>query len=369
MVWKYLKLMSSVTKIDPHKIRAACLLIACMVIAPGFAQEQDSEKENSQAGNSSTETEVSEDNYRRFMELKSQPGERSLPTSAFVKPPTLEKMQGLPEESQKHLRNELREVILENGQWSPEQSENTYPYHPSEAAEKNGKLQDKENEAWDELVSEYHEREADIYAHSARAQAASMPSGDQQTQANQQGAAGAGQMTESDGQSEGESQQSSTTASIAAAEAAESTSESANNVESKGVSQNAFEFLQGMGVGSNTPAEPQHLTGEQLRKLLVGNTETGTYPVDGEQVHWHNFTAPNGLLHWIDESGKQFDGIWDITDNGCYFMDFNTTDEGDGCYYYMDNGDGSYTVTRPSSDIPGLQTILKGNPQNMKALQ
>jgi hypothetical protein len=389
----YVEHMNLVKNINLCKFKLLWLIIASIFMAPGFAQEADSETEESaQTGNSSTETEVSEDNYRRFMELKDQPGERSLPTAAFVKPPSLEKMQGLPETSQKHLRNELREVILQGGQWSPEQIEIEHPYNPSEGALEDKELQDQESEAWDELVSEYHEREADIYAHSARAQAASMPSdsGDgnpanesgqqgqqgQQSQQSQEGSNQSGQMGgngegegEGDGEDgDGEGQQSASAAARAAASSAENASESANSVESKGVSQNAFEFLQGMGAGSGTPDKHKYLNGKQLRKLLIGNTPTGTYPVEDAQVKWFSFNAPTGILYWIDEFGNQFDGTWDITDDGCYFLDFDDTDEGDGCYYYIDNGDGSYTVTRPSSDIPGLQTIRKGNPLNLKAL-
>ncbi|MFT5769717.1 MAG: hypothetical protein ACI9H8_001698 [Lysobacterales bacterium] len=370
--------MDLLMKIDLHKIKAVFLIITSIVIAPGFAQETDSDKEEKpQSGTASSETEVSEDNYRRFMELKDQPGERSLPTAAFVKPPSLEKMQALPESSQKHLRNELREVILQGGQWSPEQVEIEYPYNPSEAALKDQGLQDQESEAWDELVSEYHEREADIHAHSARAQAASMTgdSGEGNTgkrsagqgQQGQDGSNDSGQMGENSEGSEG--QQSASAAARSAANSAENTNESANIVESKGVSQNAFEFLQGLGTSAGTPEEHQYLNGKQLRKLLVGNTSTGTYPVDGVPVRWHDFTAPNGNLYWIDEYENQFDGTWDISENGCNFLDFSDTDEGDGCYYYIDNGDGSFTVIRPSSDVPGLQTILKGNPQKLKALQ
>ena len=95
----------------------------------------ESENRSEESSGSSHETDVSEDNYRRFMELKDQSADRtSLPTAAYVKPASLEKMEGLPEASQKHLRNQLRDIILQSGPWSPEDVQTDYPYTPSEAA-------------------------------------------------------------------------------------------------------------------------------------------------------------------------------------------------------------------------------------------
>ena len=131
------------------------------------------ENEDREIVNNSTETDINEDNYRRFMELKNQPGERnSLPASAYVKPLVLEKMQSLPEDSQKHLRNMLRDIIVQGEAWTPDQLGKDFPFTPSEKAESNPGLRQKESEAWDELVSEYHGRESEIYEHADRSQAA-----------------------------------------------------------------------------------------------------------------------------------------------------------------------------------------------------
>ena len=109
----------------------------------------------------SRETDVSEDNYRRYMELKDPRLDRpSFPTVQYRPPSSLEKMAQLPESSQKHLRNQLRGIILQSGPWTPDAREQEFRFSPSEAARKDGELLQAEAEAWAELVGEYHEREA-----------------------------------------------------------------------------------------------------------------------------------------------------------------------------------------------------------------
>ena len=101
----------------------------------GFAQDEGAPAAGSQAGadtqtataTGSEEAELSEDNYRRYMELKDQQIDASrLPIAAHFIPETLEKMQNLPEDSQKHLRNQLRDIILRGERWSPEEKQAQY---------------------------------------------------------------------------------------------------------------------------------------------------------------------------------------------------------------------------------------------------
>ena len=55
------------------------------------------------------EVEVNEDNYRQFMELKDARGQRNmLPEEDFKAGSCAQKLDKLPEASQKHLRNQLR---------------------------------------------------------------------------------------------------------------------------------------------------------------------------------------------------------------------------------------------------------------------
>ncbi len=143
--------------------RLPCLAACLWLTAPPLAaQDGTGEK----AGDDpSRETDISEDNYRRFMELDDSQLERPAFPAASVAPATrLQKMGQLPEESQKHLRNQLRGIILQRGPWTPAERETDYPFVPSPAARRDGELMRQEAEAWTELVGEYHDREAAILA-------------------------------------------------------------------------------------------------------------------------------------------------------------------------------------------------------------
>src|SRR5210317_259422 len=61
-------------------------------------------------GPAGQEVEINEDNYRQFMELKDAMRQRDIIPENIFKPGSgLQKLDKLPEESQKHLRNQLRE--------------------------------------------------------------------------------------------------------------------------------------------------------------------------------------------------------------------------------------------------------------------
>lgn len=144
-----------------------------LAVTASEARAQDTEEQAPGESNSSQETEVNEDNYRRFMELRDQQVQRPNQPYAVLAPPgNLEKMEKLPEESQKHLRNELRGIILEGERWTPAEAGKEYPLVASEAAERDPRLHNMEAEAWAELVQNYHAREAEIYAAGARARTA-----------------------------------------------------------------------------------------------------------------------------------------------------------------------------------------------------
>lgn len=135
------------------------------------AQAPEEELEDAPA---SRETDFNEENFRRSMELRDQALQRSpaLTTGTYSGATGVDLLDDLPETSQKHLRSELREVIVRNGPWSPDQAGVVYPYIPSEAARENGSLAQREQAAWGNLVDKYHEREAAIHANAARTQAA-----------------------------------------------------------------------------------------------------------------------------------------------------------------------------------------------------
>lgn len=116
----------------------------------------------------SRETDISEDNYRRFMELDDRRLERpAFPVSGMAPTTGLQKMGQLPESSQKHLRNQLRGIILSRGAWTPAERDAPYSFAPSAQARGDAQLLRQEAEAWAELVNEYHDREAAILAGTA----------------------------------------------------------------------------------------------------------------------------------------------------------------------------------------------------------
>lgn len=217
---------------------------------PAPPQETGAEKATEAGADvpASQEVEITEDNYRQFMELKDARGQRNiLPEDTFKPDSGLQKLDKLPEESQKHLRNQLREIIVQGNQWQPGDEDLNYPYVPSAAARADQPLQNQEAEAWGELVDNYHRREAQIYENSARTRAAMASedgsdggSGDgsgNQKVSSDQGTGEAGEVaqdsqrrrSESDGQAGGYAPNGS------------------NEQSSAGVSQNAMEFLKGLG--------------------------------------------------------------------------------------------------------------------------
>ena len=228
---------------------------------PGFAQDDEAAEESESKNTNvpaSQEVEINEDNYRQFMELKNARQQRNiLPEDAFKPNAGLQKLDKLPEESQKHLRNQLREIIVQGDQWQPGDEGKHYPYVPSEAASSSQELQKQEAEAWGELVDSYHRREAEIYENSARTQAAMAADGSSNGGSNsgngspgdgtgQAGAAGEGGPESRPEQSNSASSYSPTT------------SNDPNASNTGGVSQNAMEFLRGQELaeqGTNGPGE------------------------------------------------------------------------------------------------------------------
>ena len=194
-----------------HESRLFSVLVIVACISPGtYAQEaqtpenlldepmeavvEEAPAEEPVEAPPSTEVDVNEENFRRSMELRDQNLQRSpdLTTGSYSSSTAQRALENLPEESQKHLREQMREVIVENGPWMPEDAGAEYPYVPSERAERNGSLQNREQAAWGEMVAEYHEREAAIHANAERIEAATAAA-DQSGQSGQPGQPGGGE--------------------------------------------------------------------------------------------------------------------------------------------------------------------------------
>ena len=190
------------------------------------------------------EVEINEDNYRQFMELRDARQQRNvLPENAFQPRSGSQKLDKLPESSQKHLRNQLREIIVQGDRWQPGDEGTVYPYVPSEAASTDQALQAQEAEAWGELVNSYNKREAEIYAHASQSQAAkaagNMPGGEGNRKGSNGGEQGEGEPGQRTSQ-QNDSEQSSATDAYSPGALSDP-----NARNTAGVSQNAMEFLQG----------------------------------------------------------------------------------------------------------------------------
>jgi len=234
----------------------------------GFAQEDESAlppateiEETKPEAPTGQEVEINEDNYRQFMELKDPLQQRTiLPENSYQSQAGLQKLDKLPEESQKHLRNQLREIIVQGDQWQPGDEDGDYPYIPSEAASTDGALQKQEAEAWGELVDHYHAREGDIYANAPRTSAAAAAGGSFSD--------GSGNGNESTGGSEGQGgegeqagQKSSSDQSSTEGGYSPNSANDPNSNGTEGVSQNAMEFLiksgnLGADAGNNSVGSP-----------------------------------------------------------------------------------------------------------------
>lgn len=141
------------------------LTLFFLLTLSGLLCAQDEAPDEGATDNTGQETELNEDNYRRFMELRDDQVQRpSQPYGALAPPLDLEKMGDLPEASQKHLRNQLRSIIVDGERWTPGETDKDYPYVASKSAETDRQLRNMEAEAWSELVDNYHAREAQIHA-------------------------------------------------------------------------------------------------------------------------------------------------------------------------------------------------------------
>jgi len=245
-------------------------ILALLYLPPAFAQDEDvatgSELEQSDeaddAASTDQEVEINEDNYRQFMELKDAIPQRGvMPETAYKSQAQMQKLDKLPEESQKHLRNQLREIIVQGDPWKPGDEDADYPFTPSVAAEKSSSLQKQEIEAWGELVDSYHQREAQIYGNSSRSAAAAAsdsPGGGQSNGPGNNGGDGGNDPNQGgQGQQAGKENSSGETASAGSYSPNSSNDQAEENTD--GVSQNAMEFLNAQtGKGSSQQTANQN---------------------------------------------------------------------------------------------------------------
>ena len=260
--------MHNPTMISPPNRRSfapalcfAWLLLA--VLSPLQAQETDEE-----ARRESTGVEESDEAYRRRMELEDA-RQRDL---GYTLPPETyaqeqEKLDKLPEESRNNIRDQLVDIIVEDGDWEPSDALKDYPYEPTAAAQGNPELKQQEQEAWDEQIEKYHKREAAAFGTYL---------GPEPGPGNPDGAEGGGQEgAEQEGSEQGAGQAGSGARQETQLEGQESAAgpyepyqsnhdRADEEVSTAGVQQSALDFLKGLQTGGQTsPPAGSQTAGEQ----------------------------------------------------------------------------------------------------------
>lgn len=136
-----------------------CLAGFSLLAAPeSYAQDPEPEREPS---GGSAEVEESDEQYRRRMELEDARQRNlgyTLPPESYVA--QQDKLDKLPEASRDNIRDQLVDIIVDNGEWEPGDALREYPYEPTAAALEDPALLEQEQAAWDEQIDKYHKREA-----------------------------------------------------------------------------------------------------------------------------------------------------------------------------------------------------------------
>ena len=236
----------------------AIFALTCFSCDQAFAQQQTEEEE---AG-ATQHVEESEEAYRQRMELRDQPfSAQPRVQTTYAVPASEGKLDELPPASRQHIKDQLRELIIDNPQWQPGDDLTGYPYEPSSAAKTDPALEKKEREAWAEQLQKYQEREAAAYANAQGSAASSTNS-----TAKAKGEQGSGESPGAQGGSAGQSGDASSQASgdqgsgqpgsPQSAEPWEERSRPPKEISTAGVSESALSFLQGKGSRVDDQAQP-----------------------------------------------------------------------------------------------------------------
>ncbi len=159
---------------------ALALLSPCVLAIQDQPGAQDTGTE-SQRDDESGETERRDEQYRRQMELEDARNRTDdvLTQTTYESEANKSKLAKLPRESQQHLKEEMKAIIIEGEQWTPADSGRKYPVEPSEAAKSDANLAQLEAAAWEDMVEGYHQREAAAYAAQQQAGAGGQVAGSQ----------------------------------------------------------------------------------------------------------------------------------------------------------------------------------------------
>ena len=178
------------------------------------------------------------------------------------------------------------DVIIESDGWEPSDVLEEYPYEPTEAAKKDSVLLEQEQEAWEEQIDKYHEREAGAFGASRPPPPGGQP---QQGEAGQSGDSqqeGEGSAGQSGGQSgDGQSADSD---SGSAGSYQPGSRQDGDEVSTAGVEESALDFLRGKQArgpggtaGNGTQSQPPAMAGGSNRAQEQGPEAAGAE--DGQQ--------------------------------------------------------------------------------------
>jgi hypothetical protein len=221
------------------------VLLLLALAGTGTTSAQEQQQPGDEDG-SSERVESSDEAYRRRMELEDarrQDPSYTDPVDTYKK--EQEKIDKLPEESRDNIRDQLIDVIVENGEWEPSDALETYPYEPSEAARSDPMLKEQEQEAWDEQIEKYHEREAAAFgAHRGPVPGPGNPTGQEGGGEAAEGQQQGGDQGGGSGSAGGEGG----SGSAGTYQPRQSNrKDSENEVSTAGVSESALDFLRGKG--------------------------------------------------------------------------------------------------------------------------
>jgi hypothetical protein len=250
---------------------------------------QDSEPVEDEDG-SSEKVEQRDDSFRRQMELEdARARDRTYVDNSYGKAAELEKIDKLPEESRDNIRDQLVDVIMENGDWEPKDALEEYPYTPTQAAQIDPELMGQEQEAWDEQIEKYHQREAAAFgSHRGPVAGPGNPSG-QQGDGSEQGQQG-GQQGSGQGGQEGAGE----SGSGSEGTYQPNSNGSKNEISTAGVSESALDFLRGSQGGQppSQGAQTQSQSESSQESSQQAQAEQETEQAQSEQQQASNQDGP-----------------------------------------------------------------------------
>ena len=237
-------------------------MILGLVLGLAFVQPVFAGDEPEAAADASEQVDESEENYRRRMELREQRFNEKPRVDTTYAPQISEgKLDALPPESREHVKQQMRDMIIESRQWKPGDDFSAYPYEPSEAAKTDSALLQLEREAWAEQLQRYQEREAAAYANATGSEAGQGEQGSQAGEGRQAAQGQSGNTASDSAGRPGDSAQQQQSASAAQSQAWTQQERPVPELSAAGVSESALSFVQGQQRQSETAAQAGADTG------------------------------------------------------------------------------------------------------------